>query len=207
MGAKLKSKTHLQNMFFDFLSRFLRVRLQNLQKVLIRPKKNFCWKKSEKISKNAEFCADFESVKKVEKMYQKKLWAKKVRRTWVKSEKRAFFRHIFDNNFFMVYFFKTFSTDSKSVWNSAFFDTQIEFFQKIFFCFFISTFCKLWLQMRRKRLKKTENLFLWMCLRILLDNHQRVCISKLLKSLYPIVHCTVHTVYGTILIILKKSAP
>jgi hypothetical protein len=25
MGAKLKSKTHLQNTFFDFLSRFLRV--------------------------------------------------------------------------------------------------------------------------------------------------------------------------------------
>jgi hypothetical protein len=29
MGAKLKSKTHLLNMFFDFLSRFLRVWLQN----------------------------------------------------------------------------------------------------------------------------------------------------------------------------------
>jgi hypothetical protein len=35
MGAKLKSKTHLQNMFFDFLSRFLRVWLQSLKKVLI----------------------------------------------------------------------------------------------------------------------------------------------------------------------------
>jgi hypothetical protein len=34
------------------------------------------------------------------------------------------------------------------------------------------------LQMRRKRVKKTENLFLWMCLRILLGNHQRVCISS-----------------------------
>ncbi len=45
--------------------------------------------------------------------------------------------------------------------------------------------------MRRKRLKKTENLFLWMCLRILLGNHQRVCISKLLKSLSPNVHARV----------------
>jgi hypothetical protein len=35
MGAKLKSKTHLLNTFFDFLSRFLRVRHQSLQKVLI----------------------------------------------------------------------------------------------------------------------------------------------------------------------------
>ncbi len=35
MGAKLKSKTHLQNTFFDFLSRFLRVWLQSFKKVLI----------------------------------------------------------------------------------------------------------------------------------------------------------------------------
>ncbi len=42
--------------------------------------------------------------------------------------------------------------------------------------------------MRRKRLKKTEFFFLWMCPRILLGNHQRVCISKLLKSLYPTNH-------------------
>ncbi len=38
MGAKLKSKTHLQNTFFDFLSRFLRIWLQSLKKVLIWPK-------------------------------------------------------------------------------------------------------------------------------------------------------------------------
>jgi hypothetical protein len=38
MGAKLKSKTHLQNTFFDFLSRFLRVWLQSLKKVLKWPK-------------------------------------------------------------------------------------------------------------------------------------------------------------------------
>jgi len=35
MGAKLNSKTHLQNMFFDFLILFGRVRHQILQKVLI----------------------------------------------------------------------------------------------------------------------------------------------------------------------------
>ncbi len=35
IGAKLKSKTHLQNTFFDFLNRFLRIWLQSLQKVQI----------------------------------------------------------------------------------------------------------------------------------------------------------------------------
>jgi hypothetical protein len=45
MGAKLKSKTHLQNKFFDFLSRFLRIWLQSLQKVQILPTKNFFDKK------------------------------------------------------------------------------------------------------------------------------------------------------------------
>ncbi len=67
MGAKLKSKTHLLNTFFDFLSRFLRVWLQNSKKVLIWHKKNFFLKKSKKVSKNAEFHADFESVEKVVK--------------------------------------------------------------------------------------------------------------------------------------------
>jgi hypothetical protein len=64
MGAKLKSKAHLQNRFFDFLNRFLRIWLQSLQKVLIWPQKNCLGKKSKKISKNAEFHADFESVEK-----------------------------------------------------------------------------------------------------------------------------------------------
>jgi hypothetical protein len=39
MGAKFKSKTHLQNTFFDFLIRFLRVWLQSLKKLLIGPNK------------------------------------------------------------------------------------------------------------------------------------------------------------------------
>ncbi len=72
MGAKSKSKTHLQNMFFDFLSRFLRVWLQSLKKVLIWPKKKFFGKKSRKVSKNTEFYADFESVEKVVKKFTKK---------------------------------------------------------------------------------------------------------------------------------------
>ncbi len=49
-----------------------------------------------------------------------------------KSEKIAYFRHIFANNFFGA-FFQKFLTDSKSAWNSAFFDTHIEFLNKNIF--------------------------------------------------------------------------
>jgi ubiquinone biosynthesis protein COQ9 len=51
MGAKLKSKAHLPNTFFDFLSRFKRVWLQSLKKVLIWPLKK---KLSEKIEKGVK---------------------------------------------------------------------------------------------------------------------------------------------------------
>jgi hypothetical protein len=60
MGAKLKSKTHLQNTFFDFFSRFLRVWLQSLKKYkydLKKKKKKF--KNLKRCQKNAEFYADF----------------------------------------------------------------------------------------------------------------------------------------------------
>ncbi len=72
MGAKLKSKIHLQNTFFDLLSRFLRIWLQSLKIVLIWPWKIFFFRKSKKVSKNAEFQADFESVEKVVKKCTKK---------------------------------------------------------------------------------------------------------------------------------------
>jgi hypothetical protein len=159
MGAKLKSKKHLQNTFFDFLSRFLRIWLQSLQKVLIWPQKFFFSKNSIWVSKNAEFHADFESVEKVVKKCTKKtLQAKQVWQTWVKV-KKVHISVTFLLITFFVYFFKTFSTDSKSAWNSAFVDTHLEFFDtKMVFALF-STFCTLWLQMRRKRLEKTENLF------------------------------------------------
>ncbi len=77
MGAKLKSETHLQNTFFDFMSLFLRVWLQSLKKVLIWPKKKIFLKKSKKVPKNAEFHADFESVEKVVKKAHKKYKQKK----------------------------------------------------------------------------------------------------------------------------------
>ncbi len=72
MGAKLKSTTNLLNTFFDFLSRFLRICSQSSKKVLIWPLKKFFFEKIEKLSKNAEFHADFESVEKAVKKCTKK---------------------------------------------------------------------------------------------------------------------------------------
>ncbi len=72
MGAKLKSKTLLKNKFFDFLSHFLRIWHQSLQKVLIWQKKILGDKKSKRYKENAEFYADFESVEKVVKKSTKK---------------------------------------------------------------------------------------------------------------------------------------
>ncbi len=71
-------------------------------------------KKSKKVSKNAEFHADFESVEKVvKKCNNKKVISKTSFANMIKSEKSTYFRHVFANNF-LVHFFKTFSTDSKS---------------------------------------------------------------------------------------------
>jgi hypothetical protein len=71
-------------------------------------------KKSKKVSKNAEFHADFESVEKsVKKCNNKNVISKTSFANMNKSEKSAYFRHVFANNF-LVHFFKTFSTDSKS---------------------------------------------------------------------------------------------
>ncbi len=57
-----------------------------------------------------------------------------------KSEKSAYFLHVFANNFFLLHFFKTLSTDSKSAWNSAFFDTHIKFLKKNFILFLLALF-------------------------------------------------------------------
>jgi hypothetical protein len=65
MGAKLKSKTHLLNRFFDFLSCFLRVWLESFLKSANMTQKIFVVEKIVKDIKNAEFNADFESVEKV----------------------------------------------------------------------------------------------------------------------------------------------
>jgi hypothetical protein len=104
------------------LSRFLRICNQSFKKVQIRAKKNFCFKNSIWVSKNAEFHADFEYVEKGLKKCTKKVISKNV------TEICTFFTfpHVrqtcFAYNFFWMHFLTTFSTDSKSACNFAFFD-------------------------------------------------------------------------------------
>jgi hypothetical protein len=70
----------------------------------------------------------------------------------------------------------------------------LNFWIKFFFCSF-EHFLYTLIANAQETAKKTENLFLWMCLRIFIGNHQRVCITKLLKSLYPNVqHFSVYIV-------------
>ncbi len=126
-------------------------------------------------------------LKKLLKNIPKKLKATQVWRTWVKAKKVHISVTFLLITFFGA-FFQSFLTDSKSVWNSAFFDTHIEFLiTKIFFCSYYHFLYTL-IANAQETLKKTENLFLWMCLRIYLCIHHRVCITKLLKLLYPKGH-------------------
>jgi hypothetical protein len=99
-----------------------------------------------------------------------------------KSEKSAYFCHVFANNFLWCIFPNLFQRIRNQPDILRFFIPILNFeywIEKKNFFNLISTFFKLWLRMRRKWLKKTKNLFLWMCLRIYLCNHQRVCITKL----------------------------
>ncbi len=71
MDVKLKSKTHLLNTFFDYwLSLFARFASKFLKSDNMTLKK-FWGKKSNNMSKNAEFYADFKSIKRDFKMHQK----------------------------------------------------------------------------------------------------------------------------------------
>jgi hypothetical protein len=129
LGAKLKSKTDLPNTFFDFLSHFLRVWLQSLKKVPIWPLKKKCWKNQKRCQKTQNFTLISYPLKKLLKNAPKKFISKTSLTNISKSEKSAYFRHVFANNFFCA-FFKPFSTDLKSACNSAFFDTHNWIFEK-----------------------------------------------------------------------------
>jgi hypothetical protein len=61
-------------------------------------------KKLKKISKNAEFYADFESVKNFFKCIKKLFISKTSLTKLSKSENSAYFLHVFANNFFSKLF-------------------------------------------------------------------------------------------------------
>ena len=72
MGTKLKSKTHLQNTFFDFLSRFLCVWLQSLKEVQIWPKNIFFFLNQKRCQKTQNFTLISNPLKKLLKNARKK---------------------------------------------------------------------------------------------------------------------------------------
>ncbi len=60
--------------------------------------------------KNAEFYADFKSIEKFSKKFTQKSYKQNKSTNMSKSEKSAYLRHVFVNNFFRLEFLKNFST-------------------------------------------------------------------------------------------------
>ncbi len=117
MCAKLKSKTHLLNTFFDFLSHFLRVKV--FKKCILA--QIFYFDFNKKWLKIEFFTLIFNPLKKLLKMHQKIVMRKTSLTNMSKSEKSAYFCHIFTNNFFCIF---------------QHFFTQFEFLNKNLFCSF-----------------------------------------------------------------------
>ena len=92
--------------------------------------------------------------KRFEKMHLKKLLAKMWRKYALFSLLLMFVKLVLLITFFCAF------CNNFSAWNSAFFDTFFDFFlKKFFFLGHITTFFKLWSQARKKRLKKSKNVF------------------------------------------------
>jgi histone H3/H4 len=70
-------------------------------------------KNQKRYQKTQNFTLISNPLKKLLKNAPKKVISKTSLTHMSKNEKSAYFRHIFDNNFFLVHFFKPFSTDSK----------------------------------------------------------------------------------------------
>jgi hypothetical protein len=142
------------------LSRFLRICSQSSKKVLIWPKNFFFVTKSKKVSNNAEFHADFESVEKVlKKCAKKKLLAKTWRKNALFSLLLMFVKLVLLITFFWCIFSQLFQRIRNQREILRFFKTFFDFFKKNYFLGHISTFFKLWSQTRKKRLKKSKNVF------------------------------------------------
>jgi hypothetical protein len=109
MGAKFKSKTHLLNTFLIFgavfMGPFFARLASKFEKRTNMTYTNFFFQ-SKKVSKNAEFHADFKSIEKSFKKMQgqKKVISKTSLTNMTKSGKSANFQHVFANNFFWYIF-------------------------------------------------------------------------------------------------------
>ncbi len=153
----IKILRHIIKKNSAFLSRFLRICNQSVQKVLIRAK-IFYYKIQYWYQKPQSFTLISNLWKSFKKMHPKKVINKNVIEICTFFTFAQVRQTCFADNFF-VHFFTLFSTDSKSAWNSAFFDIFFDFFPKKFVLGHIITFCKLWSQ-ALKRLKKKKRIFL-----------------------------------------------
>ncbi len=168
MGAKLKSKTHLQNTVFDFLSRFLRVWPQSSKKVLIWPKKFFFCKNRKRCQKMQNFTLILNPLKKLWKNAPKKVISKTSLTNMSKSEKGHFFVMVLLITFFLYIFSKLF----QRIQNQR----EILRFLAPFSIFCKKNFCKVILvrvlflnfdcKCAGNGSKKRKIFFLWMYLRI-----------------------------------------
>ncbi len=140
MGVKLKSKTHLLN---TFLAPFLAHLAWKFEKNTLWPKKIFLHKIKEGLKKSRISCWFQTCWKSLRKMHKK---AKQVWQIWVTVEK-VNISVTFLTITFLWYIFKSFSTDWKTAWNSAFFLYPYWIFERHFFPL-ISIFSKLLMQMR-----------------------------------------------------------
>ncbi len=100
---------------------------------------NYFWTKSKIIFKNAEFHADFESVEKVVNA-QKKVTSKTSLTNMSKSEKSAYFRHVFANNLFGFIFSKLFQRIRNQREILRFLIPILKFCLKNFFLLFLALF-------------------------------------------------------------------
>ncbi len=143
--------------FLIFWAVFLRILLRSFQKMLIWPQKNF-WAKNKKRYQKRRILRWFRICWKSCKCTQKKLQAKLVWRTWVKVKKV----HISVTFLLITFFWFIFSKFFQRIRNQReilrFLIPILNFLIKICLAL-ISTFCTLWLQMRRKWLKKMEIFF------------------------------------------------
>jgi O-antigen ligase len=80
-----------------------------------------------------------------------------------KGEKSEYFRHVFAINFFWCIFSNLFQRIQNQREILRFLIPIFNFCKKKFFAL-ISTFFRLWLQMRRKRLKKKRKIVFYECL-------------------------------------------
>ncbi len=113
--------------------------------------KHYFFKNAVRVSKNAEFDADFESVEKLKNFYTKKLLSK----SWRKYALFFTFTHVHLYVLqitFCVNFFGNFSMDLKPAWNSAFFDTHIEYKNN-------KILPNKHFLLTKKRIKKTKSVF------------------------------------------------